>query len=115
MEQEFVTLAYLGSLAGCVAVVTILTQLLKSYAPKIGAKYYALIGSVIVVVLRQVFVLDDLTAAGWAEAFVNLLICIAASSGANSYIIKPAQATLAANKAAKDVVTALAEKCTVEE
>ena len=101
MEQEFVTLDYLGTLAGCIAIVTALTQILKLYVPSVGPKWWALIGSIIVIVIRQLFVMQDLSASGWAEAFINLLICIGAASGLYSYLVKPVADKIAANKIAE--------------
>ena len=85
----FVSLGYLGSLAGCLAIVTAFTQIAKGYV-NINPKWWVLISSVVVIAIRQWLILGDLSAHGIAEALINLGICICAASGLYEFAVKPA-------------------------
>jgi hypothetical protein len=99
MPEEFVTLDYLGTLAGCIAIVTAFTQIVKTYAPAgIPTKWWALIGSVIVIILRQAFLIGDTTPQGIASGFVNLIICLLGATGLYEYAVKPVVAKIAEKK-----------------
>ena len=55
--NEFVSIEILGTIAGCSAIITLLTQIFKRYLPeKIDTKWLALVFSVIVGVLRIFYV-----------------------------------------------------------
>ena len=61
--MEFITLDMLLSLAGCVAIVAIITQSLKHYFTKINALWLNLIISMIIGIIR-IFVVKDLSSTG---------------------------------------------------
>jgi len=88
--DEFVTLGYLGTLGGCVGVVTLVTQVAKQYVD-ISPKWWVLIVSVTVVMIRQAVFVGDMSGYGIAEAGVNILICMAAASGLYEFTVKPAE------------------------
>lgn len=51
--NEFVSIEILGTIAGCSAVITLLTQVFKKYLPeKLDTKWLALAFSIIIGILR---------------------------------------------------------------
>lgn len=78
--MEFITLDMLLSLAGCVAIVAIITQALKHYFNKINALWLNLIVSVIIGVIR-IFVVKDLTATGIITGVLNIFVIMLAAGG----------------------------------
>ena len=99
--EEFVTLEYLGALGGCAVIVTIITQVMKQFV-NLNPKWWVLIASVAAITVRQIYVIGDVSAYGIIEAAVNLFLCIAASSGAYSYIVKPVEKRLSAKAEMED-------------
>ena len=87
--EEFVSLGYLGTLGGCVAVVTIFTEIIKKYVKNISPKWFVLIVTVIVIALRQALVLSDISPHGITEAFINAGICLCAATGLYEFAFKP--------------------------
>lgn len=78
--MEFITLDMLLSLAGCVAIVAIITQALKHYFAKINALWLNLIVSVIIGVIR-IFVVKDLSATGIVTGVLNIFVIMLAAGG----------------------------------
>ena len=78
--MEFITLDMLLSLAGCVAIVAIITQSLKHYFTKINALWLNLIVSVIIGVIR-IFVVKDLSATGIITGVLNIFVIMLAAGG----------------------------------
>lgn len=78
--MEFITLDMLLSLAGCVAIVAIITQALKHYFTKINALWLNLIVSVIIGVIR-IFVVKDLSATGIITGVLNIFVIMLAAGG----------------------------------
>ena len=68
------------SLAGCVAIVAIITQSLKHYFTKINALWLNLIVSVIIGVIR-IFVVKDLSATGIITGVLNIFVIMLAAGG----------------------------------
>ena len=78
--MEFITLDMLLSLAGCVAIVAIITQALKHYFNKINALWLNLIVSIIIGVIR-IFVVKDLSATGIITGVLNIFVIMLAAGG----------------------------------
>lgn len=78
--MEFITLDMLLSLAGCVAIVAIITQSLKHYFTKINALWLNLIVSVIIGVIR-IFVVKDLSSTGIITGILNIFVIMLAAGG----------------------------------
>lgn len=78
--MEFITLDMLLSLAGCVAIVAIITQSLKHYFTKINALWLNLIVSLIIGVIR-IFVVKDLSATGIITGILNIFVIMLAAGG----------------------------------
>ena len=79
--NEFVGIEILGTIAGCSLIITLLTQVFKKYLPeKIDTKWLALIFSVIVGVLRIVYI-GQFDFAGIVSGIFNMFILLAASIG----------------------------------
>ena len=90
---EFLTIEAIASLAGCVALVTIFTQIFKWFIKaNIDPKWFALGWSVVLVVARQIFVVRLFTAEDWFLCSINIIICVGVSVGIGyEAIIKPIQ------------------------
>ena len=79
--EDFITIEMLGTLVGCSAIVTLLTQVLKKYIPEnVDTKWLALLFSVIVGVLR-IFYIADFTYAGMVTGILNIFVLLAVSVG----------------------------------
>lgn len=79
--EDFITIEMLGTLVGCSAIVTLLTQVLKKYIPEtVDTKWLALLFSVIVGVLR-IFYIADFTYAGIVTGIINIFVLLAVSVG----------------------------------
>ena len=78
--MEFITLDMLLSLAGCIAIVAIITQSLKHYFTKINALWLNLIVSVIIGIIR-IFVVKDLSTTGIITGLLNIFVIMLAAGG----------------------------------
>lgn len=79
--NEFVSIEILGTIAGCSLIITLLTQVFKKYLPeKVDTKWLALIFSVIVGVLRIIYV-GQFDFAGITSGIFNVFILLAAAIG----------------------------------
>lgn len=79
--NEFVSIEILGTIAGCSLIITLLTQVFKKYLPeKIDTKWLALIFSVIVGVLRIIY-LQQFDFAGITSGIFNIFVLLAAAIG----------------------------------
>lgn len=78
---EFISIEILGTMAGCSLVITLLTQIFKKYLPeKIDTKWLALVFSIIVGVLRIVYV-GQFDFAGIVSGILNIFVLLGASIG----------------------------------
>ena len=79
--SEFVSIEILGTMAGCSLIITLLTQIFKRYLPdKIDTKWLALVFSIIIGVLRIVYV-GQFDFAGIVSGIFNIFVLLAASIG----------------------------------
>ena len=79
--NEFVSIEILGTIAGCSMIITLLTQVFKKYLPeKLDTKWLALLFSVIIGVLRIVYV-GQFDFAGITSGIINIFILLAISVG----------------------------------
>lgn len=79
--SEFVSIEILGTIAGCSAIITLLTQVFKRYLPeKVDTKWLALIFSVIIGVLRLVYV-GQFDFSGIVAGIFNIFILLSISIG----------------------------------
>lgn len=79
--SEFVSIEILGTIAGCSAIITLLTQVFKRYLPeKVDTKWLALIFSVIIGVLRLVYV-GQFDFSGIVAGVFNIFILLSISIG----------------------------------
>lgn len=78
---EFINIEILGTMAGCSIVITLLTQIFKKYIPeKIDTKWLALIFSIIIGVLRIVYV-GQFDFAGIVSGILNIFVLLGTSIG----------------------------------
>lgn len=79
--NEFVSIEILGTIAGCSAIITLLTQVFKKYLPeKIDTKWLALVLSVIIGGLRIIYV-GQFDFAGIVSGIINVFILLSISIG----------------------------------
>ena len=79
--NEFVSIEILGTIAGCSAIITLLTQVFKQYLPeKIDTKWLALVFSIVIGVLRIVYV-GQYDFAGIVSGIFNVFILLSISIG----------------------------------
>lgn len=79
--NEFVSIEILGTIAGCSTIITILTQIFKKYLPeKLDTKWLALVFSIIIGVLRIVYV-GQYDFAGITSGVINIFILLGISIG----------------------------------
>ena len=79
--NEFVSIEILGTIAGCSAVITLLTQIFKKYLPeKLDTKWLALIFSIIIGGLRIIYV-GQLDFAGIVSGIINIFVLLGVSVG----------------------------------
>lgn len=78
--MEFITLDMLLSLAGCVAIVAIVTQALKTYFKKLNPLLLNLICSVIIGAIR-IFVINDMSINGIITGILNIFVIMLAAGG----------------------------------
>lgn len=79
--NEFVSIEILGTIAGCSAIITLLTQVFKQYLPeKFDTKWLALIFSVIIGGLRIIYV-GQYDFAGIVSGIINMFILLSISIG----------------------------------
>ena len=79
--NEFVSIEILGTIAGCSAIITLLTQVFKKYLPeKIDTKWLALVLSIIIGGLRIIYV-GQYDFAGIVSGIINVFILLSISIG----------------------------------
>ena len=79
--NEFVSIEILGTIAGCSAIITLLTQVFKQYLPeKIDTKWLALVFSILIGVLRIVYI-GQFDFAGIVSGIINVFILLSISIG----------------------------------
>ena len=79
--NEFVSVEILGTIAGCSAVITLLTQIFKKYLPeKLDTKWLALIFSIIIGGLRIIYV-GQFDFAGIVSGIINIFVLLGVSVG----------------------------------
>ena len=79
--NEFVSIEILGTIAGCSAVITLLTQVFKKYLPeKLDTKWLALIFSIIIGGLRIIYV-GQFDFAGIVSGIINIFVLLGVSVG----------------------------------
>lgn len=79
--NEFISIDILATIGGCSLLITLLTQIFKKYIPdKIDTKWLALVFSIIVGVLRIVYV-GQFDFAGIVSGILNIFILLGTSIG----------------------------------
>lgn len=79
--NEFISIEILGTIAGCSAVITLLTQVFKKFLPeKFDTKWLALIFSVIIGGLRIIYV-GQYDFAGIVSGIINIFVLLGVAVG----------------------------------
>ena len=79
--NDFVSIEILGTIAGCSAIITVLTQVFKRYLPEnLDTKWLALAFSIIIGVLRIIYI-GQFDFAGIVSGIVNIFILLSISIG----------------------------------
>lgn len=79
--NEFISIEVLGTIAGCSAVITLLTQVFKKFLPeKFDTKWLALIFSVIIGGLRIIYI-GQYDFAGIVSGIINIFVLLGVAIG----------------------------------
>lgn len=79
--NDFISIEILGTIAGCSAIITLLTQVFKQYLPeKFDTKWLALIFSVIIGGLRIIYV-GQYDFAGIVSGVINIFVLLGVAVG----------------------------------
>lgn len=79
--NDFISIEILSTIAGCSAIITVLTQVFKKYLPeKVDTKWLALIFSFIIGGLRIIYV-GQFDFAGIVSGILNMFILLGISVG----------------------------------
>ena len=79
--NDFISIEILGTIAGCSAIITLLTQIFKKFLPeKFDTKWLALIFSVIIGGLRIIYV-GQYDFAGIVSGIINIFVLLGVSIG----------------------------------
>ena len=79
--NEFISIEILGTIAGCSAIITLLTQVFKRYLPEnFDTKWLALIFSIIIGGLRIIYV-GQFDFAGIVSGIINIFVLLGVSIG----------------------------------
>lgn len=79
--NDFISIEILGTIAGCSAIITLLTQIFKKFLPeKFDTKWLALIFSVIIGGLRIIYV-GQYDFAGIVSGVINIFVLLGVSIG----------------------------------
>lgn len=79
--NEFISIDILATIGGCSLIITLFTQVFKKYMPeKIDTKWLALVFSIIVGVLRIVYV-GQFDFAGIVSGILNIFVLLGTSVG----------------------------------
>lgn len=79
--NDFISIEVLGTMAGCSLIITLLTQVFKKFLPeKVDTKWLALVFSIIVGILRIVYV-GQFDFAGIVSGILNIFVLLASAIG----------------------------------
>jgi len=79
--NDFVSIEILGTIAGCSLIITLLTQVFKKYLPeKIDTKWLALVFSIVVGILRIIYI-GQFDFAGITSGVINIFVLLASAIG----------------------------------
>lgn len=79
--MEFITMEMFLTVAGCSTIITLLTQVFKKFLPEsLDSKWLALVFSIIVGILRIIY-LADFSFAGIVTGIVNIILLLAIAVG----------------------------------
>lgn len=93
--NEFVSIEILGTIVGCSAMITLLTQVFKKFLPKkIDTKWLALVFSIVIGTLRIIYI-GQFDFAGIVAGIFNIFVLLSGAVG----IYEVADATLQKIKA----------------
>ena len=88
--EEFLTLDVLLSLAGCVFLVNLFTEVCKYFlGEKVSdPKWYVITFSIVFVAARNIVFYQDYTLAGILLTLINIMVCFLASIGIYETLLK---------------------------
>lgn len=89
--MDYFTWEYLATYGGMTALVTVVTQLVKWYLPKVDPKWIALGVALLGQIAVQLIYLKDFSVGGIALALVNVICVLLGSVGAYESVVKPIQ------------------------
>ena len=79
--NDFISIEILGTIAGCSAIITLLTQIFKEFLPEnLDTKWLALVFSLIIGVLRIIYV-GQFDFAGIVSGIINIFVLLGVAIG----------------------------------
>ena len=79
--NEFISIEILGTIAGCSAIITLLTQVFKKFLPEnVDTKWLALTFSIIIGVIRLIYV-GQFDFAGIVSGIINIFVLLGVAVG----------------------------------
>ena len=79
--NEFISIEILGTIAGCSAIITLLTQVFKKFLPEnVDTKWLALAFSIIIGVIRLIYV-GQFDFAGIVSGIINIFVLLGVAIG----------------------------------
>lgn len=79
--NDFISIEILASIAGCAAVVTLLTQVFKTYLPQnIDTKWLSLVFATVIGIIRIIYV-GQFDFAGIVSGIINIFVLLGVSVG----------------------------------
>ena len=79
--NDFISIEILASIAGCAAVVTLLTQVFKTYLPQnIDTKWLSLVFATVIGIIRIIYV-GQFDFAGIVSGIINIFVLLGVSIG----------------------------------
>lgn len=79
--NDFISIEILANIAGCAAVVTLLTQVFKTYLPQnIDTKWLSLVFATVIGIIRIIYV-GQFDFAGIVSGIINIFVLLGVSVG----------------------------------
>ncbi len=94
--QDFITMDMLISLAGCILIVTAVTQIAKRYI-NINAKWFTLVFSIIIAIAR-IIVVGDFSLMGIVLGILNIIPIMFGAIGGYETVVKPIARNMSKDK-----------------
>lgn len=89
--NDFLNWDTIGTFGMMVATVSIITEVVKYFIPKVDPKWIALVVTLFCQISVQLFSVKDFSASGMVMAVINAFVVLASAIGAFEGLLKPIQ------------------------